>query len=96
VAARRRRTCRNCTSIQNEAAGNRFLPIGAALSGHHAAAGSGTLAVRATPVIVRVQAASPGYCAGVSDQAPPKWPECTHGPPGGALDRSSTVDYRRD
>jgi hypothetical protein len=82
--------------VPGSSSGSCTFRVGDALSEHHAAADSGTLAVGATPVIVRVQAASPGYWAGVSDQAPPKWPECTHGPPGGALDRSSTVDHRRD
>ena len=70
--------------------------VGDSASDSRAADGSGTLAVGATPVIVRVKAASPGYCAGTSEQAPPKWPECTRGPLGGALDRSASVDYRRN
>ena len=61
-----------------------------------AADGHGTLAVGAAPVIVRSSAATPGYCAGPSAQAPPKWPDCTHGPLGGALDRSTTVDSRAE
>jgi len=59
------------------------------------AAGSGTLAVGDAPAIVRVSAAHPAYCVGVDADTPPKWPDCTHGPLGGALDRSETVDYRR-
>lgn len=59
------------------------------------AAGSGTLPADSTPAIVRVSATHPAYCVGVSEEAPPKWPECTRGPLGGALDRSETVDYRR-
>jgi hypothetical protein len=59
------------------------------------ASGSGTLEVGSAPAIVRVSAAHPAYCVGVSAEAPPKWPECTHGPLGGALDRSESVDYRR-
>ena len=55
----------------------------------------GTLAVGSAPAIVRVAAARPAFCAGVSDQAPPKWPDCTHGPLGGALDRSSTIAWHR-
>ena len=69
--------------------------IGDATSERRAAGGSGTLEVGAAPIIVRVKAASPGYCAASSEQAPPHWPECTRGPLGGALDRSTTVDYRR-
>jgi hypothetical protein len=59
------------------------------------ASGSGTLEVGGAPAIVRVSAGHPAYCVGVSAEAPPKWPECTHGPLGGALDRTETVDYRR-
>ena len=70
--------------------------VGDSANDSRAADGSGTLAVGATPVIVRVKAASPGYCAGTSEQAPPKWPECTRGPLGGTLDRSASVDYRRN
>ena len=61
---------------------------------HTSADGHGTLNVGAAPVIVRSSAANPGYCAGLTDQAPPKWPDCTHGPLGGVLDRSTSVDYR--
>ena len=68
--------------------------VGDASSERRAADGSGTLAVGAAPVIVRSTAANPGYCAGASDKTPPKWPECTRGPLGGTLDRSTTVDYR--
>ena len=60
----------------------------------HAAGGRGTLPVGSAPAIVRVVAARPAYCAGLSEQAPPKWPDCTYGPLGGALDRSTTIDYR--
>ena len=70
--------------------------VGDAASERHAAARSGTLVVGAAPIIVRLKAAAAGYCAGPSEHAPPQWPECTHGPLGGALDRSATVDYRRD
>ena len=59
-----------------------------------AADASGTLAAGAVPVIVRVNTTNPGYCAGLDVAAPPKWPECAHGPLGGALDRSAIVDYR--
>jgi len=59
------------------------------------AAGVGTLTVGDAPAIVRVSATHPAYCVGVDADAPPKWPECTHGPLGGALDRSESVDYRR-
>jgi hypothetical protein len=59
------------------------------------AAGVGTLLVGGAPAIVRVAATHPAYCVGVSAEAPPKWPECTRGPLGGALDRSEAVDYRR-
>lgn len=59
------------------------------------AAGSGTLEVGGAPAIVHVAATHPAYCVGVSAEAPPKWPECTRGPLGGALDRSESVDYRR-
>jgi len=55
----------------------------------------GTLAVGGAPAIVRVTAARPAFCAGVSDRTPPKWPDCTHGPLGGALDRSSTIAWQR-
>ena len=57
--------------------------------------GWGTLPVGVDPVIVRVSATHPAYCVGVNADAPPKWPECTHGPLGGALDHSQTVDYQR-
>ena len=59
------------------------------------AAGSGTLEVGSAPAIVRVSATHPAYCVGVSADTPPKWPECTRGPLGGALDRSESVDYQR-
>jgi len=59
------------------------------------AAGVGTLSVGGAPAIVRVAATHPAYCVGVNAEAPPKWPECTRGPLGGALDRSEAVDYRR-
>ena len=59
------------------------------------AAGSGTLEVGDAPAIVRVAASRPAYCASADESTPPKWPDCTHGPLGGALDRSATVDYRR-
>jgi hypothetical protein len=59
------------------------------------AAGVGTLPVGSAPAIVRVAAAHPAYCVGVSEDAPPKWPECTRGPLGGALDRTESVDYQR-
>ncbi|HEY8974609.1 MAG TPA: hypothetical protein VIN75_10360 [Burkholderiaceae bacterium] len=59
------------------------------------AAGSGTLAVGSAPAIVRVSAPHAAYCVGIDADTPPKWPECTHGPLGGALDRTETVDYRR-
>jgi len=55
----------------------------------------GTLLVGDAPAIVRVAALRPAFCAGVSDQAPPRWPDCTHGPLGGALDRSSTIAWHR-
>ena len=61
---------------------------------HQAADGRGTLAVGDSPVIVRSSAANPGYCAGMDERTPPKWPECTRGPLGGTLDRSTAVDYR--
>jgi len=61
---------------------------------HRAADASGTLAAGALPVIVHVNASNPGYCVGLDVAAPPKWPDCAHGPLGGALDRSATVDYR--
>ena len=57
--------------------------------------GWGTLPEGVDPVIVRVSATHPAYCVGVSADAPPKWPECTRGPLGGALDRSESVDYQR-
>ncbi|HEY9023565.1 MAG TPA: hypothetical protein VIP05_04630 [Burkholderiaceae bacterium] len=59
------------------------------------AAGVGTLTVGDAPAIVRVSATHAAYCVGVDADSPPKWPECTRGPLGGALDRSETVDYRR-
>jgi len=59
------------------------------------AAGVGTLVVGGAPAIVRVAATHPAYCVGVNAEAPPRWPECTRGPLGGALDRSEAVDYRR-
>jgi len=59
------------------------------------ATGVGTLAAGGLPAIVRVAATHPAYCVGVNAEAPPKWPECTRGPLGGALDRSEAVDYRR-
>ncbi|MFL6681332.1 MAG: hypothetical protein ACJ8IK_23545 [Burkholderiaceae bacterium] len=59
------------------------------------AAGVGTLLVGGAPAIVRVAATHRAYCVGVDAEAPPKWPECTRGPLGGALDRSEAVDYRR-
>ena len=81
---------------QGSSSGSCTFWVGDELSERKAADGSGTLAVGAAPVIVRVKAASPGYCAGTSEQAPPKWPECTRGPLGGTLDRSASVDYRRN
>ena len=68
--------------------------VGDTLSESGSADGSGTLTVGGLPVIVRVKAANPAYCAGVDLAVPPKWPDCTHGPLGGALDRSTSVDYR--
>jgi len=59
------------------------------------AAGVGTLPVGGGSAIVRVSATHPAYCVGADADAPPKWPECTHGALGGPLDRSETVDYRR-
>ncbi len=69
--------------------------FGGGLGAHPVAAGRGTLEVGDAPAIVRVAAARPAYCAGPDATTPPKWPDCTHGPLGGALDRSATVDYRR-
>jgi hypothetical protein len=55
---------------------------------------SGTLAAGGVPAIVRLNTTNPGYCVGLDVAAPPRWPDCAHGPLGGALDRSATVDYR--
>ena len=79
---------------QGSSSGSCTFWVGDELSEHKAADGSGTLAVGDTPVIVRVRSGNPGYCAGVDLQAPPKWPDCMHGPLGGTLDRSANVDYR--
>ena len=79
---------------QGSSSGICIFWVGSALSEQQSADGSGTLPVGGTPVIVRVRSSSPGYCVGVDLLAPPKWPDCTHGPLGGALDRSATVDYR--
>ena len=79
---------------QGSSSGNCIFWVGDALSEQQSADGSGTLPAGGTPVIVRVRSSNPGYCVGVDLLAPPKWPACTHGPLGGALDRSATVDYR--
>ncbi len=81
---------------EGSSTGNCTFWIGDALEEHSGADASGTLHVGETPVIVRVRSGNPGYCAGNDLAAPPKWPECTRGPLGGALDRSATVEYRRD
>ena len=79
---------------QGSSSGSCIFWVGDALSEQRSADGSGTLPVGGMPVIVRVRSSNPGYCVGVDLLAPPKWPDCTHGPLGGALDRSATVDYR--
>jgi hypothetical protein len=79
---------------QGSSSGSCIFWVGDALSEQHRADGSGTLPVGGTPVIVRMRSDNPGYCVGVDLLAPPKWPDCMHGPLGGALDRSATVDYR--
>ena len=79
---------------QGSSSGSCIFWVGDAQSEQQSADGSGTLPVGGTPVIVRVRSGNPGYCVGVDLLAPPKWPDCTHGPLGGALDRSATVDYR--
>jgi hypothetical protein len=81
-------------ACEGSSSGSCTFWIGDASLVQSAADGHGTLAVGAAPAIVRSSAANPGYCASPSEQAPPKWPECTHGPLGGTLDRSTTVDYR--
>ena len=80
-----------CTSSST---GSCTFWVGDASSDRVSADRSGTLAVGESPVIVRSSATNPGYCAATSDRVPPKWPDCTRGPLGGALDRSATVDYR--
>ena len=81
-------------ACENSSSGSCTFWVGDASVVRTAADGRGTLPVGAAPVTVRTSAANPGYCAGLSEQAPPRWPECTHGPLGGALDRSTSVDYR--
>ncbi len=79
---------------QGSSTGSCTFWVGDELSESRSADASGTLPVGGEPVIVRVKSTNPGYCAGLDLVTPPKWPECTHGPLGGALDRSATVDYR--
>ena len=82
-------------SCRESSSGSCTFWIGDGLGVASIATGRGTLSVGSAPAIVHVSAVHPAYCAGVSEQAPPKWPECTHGPLGGALDRSATVNYDR-
>ena len=82
-------------TCQESSTGSCTFWIGDGLGVASVATGRGTLSVGSAPAIVRVAAVHPAYCVGVSEQAPPKWPECTHGPLGGALDRSATVNYDR-
>ena len=82
-------------SCRESSSGSCTFWIGDCLGVASIATGRGTLSAGSAPAIVHVSAVHPAYCAGVSEQAPPKWPECTHGPLGGALDRSATVNYDR-
>ena len=82
-------------SCQESSSGSCTFWFGDGLGIASVAAGHGTLPVGSAPAIVRVAAVHPAYCATVSEEAPPRWPDCTHGPLGGALDRSATVDYDR-
>lgn len=56
--------------------------------------GQVTIPVGTAPATVTIDARQPAFCAGVDLQMPPNWPACIHGPLGGALDRSASVDYR--
>lgn len=82
-------------SCEGSSTGNCTFWFGDGRADTARAAGSGTLAVGSAPAIVRVSAPHAAYCVGVDADTPPRWPDCTHGPLGGALDRSETVDYRR-
>lgn len=82
-------------SCRESSTGSCTFWIGDGLGVASIATGRGTLPVGGAPAIVRVAAVHPAYCAGVNEQAPPRWPECTHGPLGGALDRSATINYDR-
>ena len=58
------------------------------------AGSSATLNVGNTPLTVKIASTDPAYCAGLDAKAPPKWPDCVHGPLGGLLHGSIAVDYR--
>ena len=75
---------------------NRPCEIESIVTAIRAAIGGGMVSTAqvANSLMRDVVAARPAYCAGLSEQAPPKWPDCTYGPLGGALDRSTTIDYR--